>query len=123
MPKGVRVQRRDACPRPECLDELPEPLATDPPFDPMATLPLVGDHEERRRSGGARSLGSQILAEDGTSRRRQHYRDLMTALAFDSTQSKIWRDVSDIECRHLATAKPAVGHERKYRALAYSTQL
>lgn len=47
----------------------------------------------------------------------------MTALAFDSTQSKIWRDVSDIECRHLATAKPAVGHERKYRALAYSTQL
>src|SRR5207244_13199141 len=97
MPKGVRVQRRNACPHPDCLDELPEPLSTDPPFDALATLPLVGNHEERRRRGGAGSLGGEIFAKNGTSRRRQDDRDLVTALALDPTQPEIGRDVSDIK--------------------------
>ena len=118
MPKGVWVQRRDACPRPDCLDELPEPLPTDPPFDVLATLPLVRDHEERRRRRDARSLGGEIFAKDGTSRRRQDDRDLVTALALDPTQPEIERNVSDIERYHLATAEPAVGHQRKNCAFA-----
>src|SRR6267142_4288007 len=123
MPKGVRVQRRHACPRPECLHELPEPLPTDPSFDALATLPLVRDHEERRCGGRACSLGGEILAEDGARGRRQEYRHLMPALALDPTQPKIWRDVSHIERRYLAPAEPPVGHERKNGALAYRALL
>src|SRR5438128_2627697 len=119
MPKGVRVQRRNACPRPECLHELPEPLPTDPSFDALATLPLVRDHEERRCGGRACSLGGEILAEDGARGRRQEYRHLMTALALDPTQPEIGRDVSDIKRRHLAPPEAPIGHERKNGALAY----
>ena len=118
MPKGVRVQRGDASPRPDCLDELPEPLPTDPSFDPLVTLPLVRDHEEGRRGSCATSLGGEILAKDGTSRRRQDDRDLVTALTLDPTQPEIGRDVSDIERYHLATAEPAMGHQRKNCAFA-----
>src|SRR5947199_164652 len=98
MPKGVRVQRRNACPHPDCLDELPEPLSTDPPFDALATLPLVRDHEEGRRGGRGRSLGGEIFAKDGTSRRRQDYRHLVTALALDPTQPELGREVSAVKC-------------------------
>jgi len=81
-------------------------------------LPLVRDHEEGRCGGRARSLGGEIFAKDGTSRRRQDYRHLVTALALDPTQPEIGRDVSDIERYHLTTAEPTMGHQRKNRAFA-----
>jgi len=118
MPKSVRVQRGDASPRPDCLDELPEPLPTDPSFDPLVTLPLVGDHEEGRRGSGAPSLGGEILAKDGTSRRRQDDRHLVTPLTLDPTQPEIECDIADIERYHLTTAEPTMGHQRKNRAFA-----
>jgi hypothetical protein len=105
MPQGVRVQGRDAGPRGDGLDELPEPLSADSSFDLLATLSLVRDHEERRRGGRARSLGGEIFAKYGPSRRRQDDRHLVTALGFDPTLPELGGDVADIERRHLATAE------------------
>ncbi len=68
VPERVRMQLRHGGPHPGELDELPDPLATDPPLDPLANLRFVHDHEEGRADACASPLRGHVVAQDGVRR-------------------------------------------------------
>src|SRR6266704_4563001 len=111
MPERVRMQRRYPRPRPDGLDDLPDPLARDPALDALTRSVLVRDHEERRRGWQPGSLGGQVVAQDGARRRRQGDRYLVTALAHDPSKPEVRGDVTHVQRRHLPAPKPSIGHE------------
>src|SRR6266571_5544974 len=117
MPERVRMQRRQPRPRPDGLDDLPDPLARDPALDALTDSVLVRDHEERRRGWQPGSLGSHVVAEDGARRRRQGHGHLVTALADDPTKPEVRGNVPYVQRCYLTATKPSVGHEGEDGAL------
>src|SRR5713101_3128112 len=121
MPERVRMQPRHPRPRPDGLDDLPDPLARDPALDAQAHAVLVRDHEERRRGWQPGSLGGQVVAQDGARPRRQGHWHLVTTLAHDPTKPEVRGNVTYVQRCYLTATKPSIGHESEHGTLPEAT--